>query len=144
MKTRSLAALARTRNRIARRRRASADAWAHNDSAPATGRFDMDGSGVWPSRRKEAALTARDQLAGRVHDHSVAHDREIQSLGDRSGAPPTEVRAMFVTEFARLKIGAKVGSYLAVLTQANVRGMLRRKTLAAEAARTTADLSRGP
>jgi hypothetical protein len=58
--------------------------------------------------------------------------------------PSTEVRALYVAEFARLKIGAKVGSYLAVLTQSNVRGMLRRKTLAAEAARTTADLSPGP
>jgi hypothetical protein len=91
MKTRSLAALATIRARIARRRRASA----------------------------------------------VAHEREIRSLSDGSGAPPTEVRALFVAEFARLKIGAKVGSYLSVLTQSNVRGMLRRKTLAAEAAART-------
>ena len=97
MKTRSLAALATIRARIARRRRASA----------------------------------------------VAHDREILSLSDRSGEPPTEVRALFVAEFARLKIGAKVGSYLAVLTQSNVRGMLRRKTRAAQAARATADSSPG-
>jgi hypothetical protein len=144
MKTRSLAALTKIRTRIARRRRASADAWAHNDSSRAVGRFGMDGGGVWPSRRKEAPPTARDRLAGQVRDRPVSHDREIQSLSDRSGAPPTEVRALFVAEFARLKIGAKVGSYLAVLTQSNVRGMLRRKTLAAEAARTTADLSRGP
>jgi hypothetical protein len=120
MRTRSLAALARIRTRIARRRRISADAWAHNDSSRAAGR-----------------------LAGEVRDRPVPHDREIQLLSDRSGAPPTEVRALFVAEFARLKIGAKVGSYLAVLTQSNVRGMLRRKTLAAEAARTAADLSRG-
>lgn len=38
-----------------------------------------------------------------------------------------KVRALFAAEFARLKIGAKVGSYLAVLTESNVRGMLRRK-----------------
>jgi hypothetical protein len=91
MKTRSLAALATIRARIARRRRASA----------------------------------------------VAHEREIRPPSDRSGAPPTEVRALFVAEFARLKIGAKIGSYLSVLTQSNVRGMLRRKTLAAEAAART-------
>ena len=99
MKTRSLAALATIRARIARRRRASAG----------------------------------------------AHDREIRSLSDRSGAPPAEVRALFVAEFARLKIGAKIGSYLSVLTQSNVRGMLRRKTLAAEAAaRTKVSRSRRP
>jgi hypothetical protein len=50
---------------------------------------------------------------------------------------------LFVAEFARLKIGAKIGSYLSVLTQSNVRGMLRRKTLEAEAARAAADLSPG-
>ena len=144
MKTRSLAALARIRTRIARRRRASADACAHNDSSRAAGRFDMKVSGVWSSRRKEAPPAARDRLAGQVRDRPVAHDREIQSLSDTSGAPPTEVRALFTAEYARLKIGAKVGSYLAVLTQSNVRGMLRRKTLAAEAARTAAALSRGP
>ena len=108
MKTPSLAALPTIHARIARRRRASAGA------------------------------SARDGLAGQVHDRPVAHDREIQALSDRSGAPPTEVRALFAAEFARLKIGAKVGSYLAVLTESNVRGMLRRKTLAAEAARTPA------
>jgi hypothetical protein len=51
---------------------------------------------------------------------------------------------LFVAEFARLKIGAKIGSYLSVLTQSNVRGMLRRKTLAAEAARAPAKSSSSP
>ncbi len=76
MRTRSLAALAAIRARIARRRRANADAWVHPDRSPAP-------------------------------------------------------------EVARLTIGAKVGSYLAVLTESNVRGMLRRKVrLAADPART--------
>jgi hypothetical protein len=69
---------------------------------------------------------------------------EITMTTRSLAAPSTEVRALYVAEFARLKIGAKVGSYLAVLTQSSVRGMLRRKTLAAEAARTTADLPPGP
>jgi hypothetical protein len=120
MKTRSLAALATIRARIGRRRRSSAGAWAHYDSSLAAARrFDMSASRVWPPRSKEA------------------HEREIRSLSDRSGAPPTEVRALFAAEFARLKIGAKVGSYLRVLTESNVRGMLRRKArLAADADRT--------
>jgi hypothetical protein len=57
----------------------------------------------------------------------AANGRAIQSLSDRSGAAPAEVRDLFVPEFSRLKMGAKVGAYLTVLTESNVRGMLRRK-----------------
>ncbi len=53
-------------------------------------------------------------------------EREIRSLSDRSGVEVGEVRALFHQESARLRMGAKIGSYLAVLTTANVRGMLRR------------------
>ena len=60
------------------------------------------------------------------HD-PLAHEREIQSLSERSGASPAEVRTLFGDELARLKMGAKVGSYLGVLTASNVLGMLRRK-----------------
>jgi hypothetical protein len=62
------------------------------------------------------------------------HEREIRSLSDRSGASVAHVQTLFRDEFARLKMGAKVGSYLGVLTTSNVRGMLRRK------ARLAADL----
>jgi hypothetical protein len=61
------------------------------------------------------------------HSNSQRHEREIRSLSDRSGASLAQVRTLFSDEFARLKMGAKVGSYLGVLTAANVRGMLRRK-----------------
>lgn len=61
------------------------------------------------------------------HPNSQRHEREIRSLSDRSGASLAQVRTLFSDEFARLKIGARVGSYLAVLTASNVRGMLRRK-----------------
>jgi hypothetical protein len=56
------------------------------------------------------------------------HERTIQSLIRRSGAAPAEVRALFAPEFSRLKMGAKVGAYLTVLTESNVRAMLRRNT----------------
>jgi hypothetical protein len=56
-----------------------------------------------------------------------SHERAICSLSARSGAAPADVRVLFVTEFARLKMGAKVGSYLTVLTESSVRSMLRRK-----------------
>ena len=56
-----------------------------------------------------------------------ANEREIVQLSDRNGASETDVRALFVSEFERLKMGAKVGAYLTVLTTSNVRGMLRRK-----------------
>jgi len=62
------------------------------------------------------------------HANSQRHEREVRLLSERSGASLAHVRTLFSDEFARLKMGAKVGSYLAVLTASNVRGMLRRKT----------------
>ena len=61
------------------------------------------------------------------HSSGGAHESEIRSLSDRAGATEIEVRTLFVSEFARLKMGAKVSSYLTVLTTSSVRGMLRRK-----------------
>jgi hypothetical protein len=58
---------------------------------------------------------------------SQRHEREIRALSDRSGASLAHVRTLFSHELARLKMGAKVGSYIAVLTASNVRGMLRRR-----------------
>ena len=63
------------------------------------------------------------------------YERQIRSLSDSSNTPPSKVRALFNAELARLQMGAKIGSYLAVLTESSVRGMLRRKTkLAADVA----------
>jgi hypothetical protein len=58
---------------------------------------------------------------------SVRHERAISSLRDRSGAPLVEVRRLFAQEFSRLELGAKVRSYLSVLTASHVRALLRRK-----------------
>ena len=58
---------------------------------------------------------------------TAPHEREIRSLSTRTAVPPDEVRALFAHEFARLGMGAKVGTYLTVLTTSNVRAMLRRK-----------------
>jgi hypothetical protein len=58
---------------------------------------------------------------------AVRHERAIRSLHDRTGAPLPEVRRLFAHEFSRLELGAKVRSYLSVLTVSNVRAMLRRK-----------------
>jgi len=55
------------------------------------------------------------------------HERAITSLCDRTGAPLTVVRSLFAQELSRLELGAKVRSYLAVLTASNVRAMLPRK-----------------
>jgi hypothetical protein len=48
-------------------------------------------------------------------------------LRNRTGAPLAEVRSLFAQEFSRLELGAKVRSYLSILTVSNVRTMLRRK-----------------
>jgi hypothetical protein len=58
---------------------------------------------------------------------SVRHERAISSLRDRSGAPLVEVRRLFAQEFSRLELGARVRSYLSVLTASHVRALLRRK-----------------
>lgn len=58
---------------------------------------------------------------------AVRHERAVSSLCERSGAPLAEVRSLFAQELSRLELGAKVRSYLAVLTTSNVRAMLRRK-----------------
>ena len=58
---------------------------------------------------------------------AVRHERAVTSLCNRTGAPPAEVRSLFAQEFAILELGAKVRSYLTVLTASNVRGMMRRK-----------------
>jgi hypothetical protein len=71
------------------------------------------------------------------HPNSQRHERDIRSLSDRSGASLAQVRTLFSDEFARLKMGAKVGSYLGVLTSSNVRGMLRRKARLASKLSTT-------
>jgi hypothetical protein len=74
----------------------------------------------------------------------LTHEREIQSLSQKSGAPPAEVRSLFGNEFARLKMGAKVGTYLGVLTTSNVRGMLRRKARLAANLAQKASVRGGP
>ncbi len=58
---------------------------------------------------------------------SVRHERAVSSLSDRTGAPLAEVRDLFTKEFSRLEPGAKVRSYLALLTASHVRATLRRK-----------------
>ncbi len=61
---------------------------------------------------------------------AVRHERAMSSLCDRTGAPLAQVRSLFVQEFARLELGAKVRSYLGVLAASHVRAMLRSETRA--------------
>jgi hypothetical protein len=61
-------------------------------------------------------------------------ERLIRSLSAKSGVPRGHVRTLFRHERRRIGMGAKIGSYLTVLTASNVRGMLRRKTQLAAAA----------
>lgn len=58
---------------------------------------------------------------------TARHERAINSLRDRTGAPLAEVRSLFAQELSRLEPGARVRSYLAVLTASKVRAMLRRR-----------------
>jgi hypothetical protein len=58
---------------------------------------------------------------------AVRHESAINSLRSRTGVPLAEVRSLFAQEFSRLELGAKVRSYLSILTASKVRTMLRRK-----------------
>ena len=58
---------------------------------------------------------------------AARNERVIGSVRDRTGAPLAVVRSLFAQEFSRLELGAKVRSYLAVLTASNVRAILRQK-----------------
>lgn len=59
-----------------------------------------------------------------VRAESFGDERVVRSLSDRTGVPPTDIRILFLQEFARLQLGAKVRSYLPALTAANVRARL--------------------
>ena len=71
-------------------------------------------------------------------------ERAIRSLSARSGVPLVHVRTLFRHELRRLGMGAKVGSYLAVLTASNVRGMLRRKAQIGGAAQQVQECNAAP
>jgi hypothetical protein len=58
---------------------------------------------------------------------AVRHERAMSALCDRTGAPLTKVRSLYAQEFSRLELGAKVRSYLEVLTARKVRAILRRE-----------------
>ena len=58
---------------------------------------------------------------------AARYEGAMSSLCEQTGAPPAEVRRMFAQELSRLEPGARVRSYLAVLTASKVRATLRRK-----------------
>jgi hypothetical protein len=58
---------------------------------------------------------------------ALRHERAVTSLCDRTGAPHATVRSLFAREYSRLGLGAKVRSYLAILTASNVHAILRRE-----------------
>ena len=60
-------------------------------------------------------------------NEAARHERAISSLSDGTGASLAKVRVLFTQEFSRLELGAKVRSYLSVLTASSVRAMLPKK-----------------
>jgi hypothetical protein len=56
---------------------------------------------------------------------AARQERSIASLADRTAVSEENVRGLFVREYARLELNAKVRTYLQVLTTSNVRSMLR-------------------
>jgi hypothetical protein len=71
----------------------------------------------------EAAMSSLSERG----KEAARNESVIGSLRERTGAPLAVVRSLFAQEFSRLELGAKVRSYLSVLTASNVRAMLRRK-----------------
>jgi hypothetical protein len=73
--------------------------------------------------QREAAMSSLSEPG----KEAARNERVISSLQDRTGAPLAVVRSLFAQEFSRLELGAKVRSYLSVLTASKVRAMLRRE-----------------
>ena len=119
MRARSRSALATIRARIARRRRAGAEDRVRLDNANPSGQFGMAESRVRPrSYQTHAQRSVRDELA-----FVQGRSRVVASYA--TVAPAGAPRPALVAH--QRELGAKVGSYLAVLTESNVRGTLRRK-----------------
>jgi hypothetical protein len=63
--------------------------------------------------RGEASMSSPLELG----KEAVRHERAINSLRDRIGAPLVEVRRLYAQELSRLELGAIARSYLSVLVQ---------------------------
>jgi hypothetical protein len=72
-------------------------------------------------------MTERGDLSLEARDDLARHWRAARFLYDRTGAVPAEPDGPVDSEFPRVKMGAKVGAYFAVLTESSARAMLRRK-----------------
>ena len=72
-------------------------------------------------------MTERGHLSLEARDDAARHWRAARSVYDRTGMAPAEADGPVVLEFPRVKMGAKVGAYFAVLTESSARAMLRRK-----------------
>lgn len=70
----------------------------------------------------EEALMSSDSEHG---EEATRHERAVSALTERTGAPVTEVRALFAAEVARLTRGATVRSYLVTRATSNVLATLR-------------------
>ena len=57
----------------------------------------------------------------------AGHRLATRFSSDRASRVPAEVGGPVGSEFSPIKMGANVGTYLAVLTESNTRAMLRRK-----------------
>ena len=68
----------------------------------------------------------------------------MSSLSDGTGTPLAEVRSLFAQELAELELGAKVRSYLTVLTTSKVRATLRRNNSMVPKARRVAERPQRP
>lgn len=79
-----------------------------------------------------------------AQDDRLPDERQIRILSDQSGESPAQVRTLFRQEHARLGMGAKIHSYLAVLTASNVRGKLRRVAQQREAAQASCEAAQAP
>ena len=66
-----------------------------------------------------------DMVSTTVSGALIGDERVIRSLSSRTGMPTADIRVLFSQEFARLKLGAKVLSYLPALTASSVRALLR-------------------
>lgn len=63
------------------------------------------------------------------HGRGFHQQRAVEFLARESQVPVTEVARLYEDEWAALEDGARITSFLAILTARNVRELLRRRSI---------------
>jgi hypothetical protein len=75
-----------------------------------------------------------NNLASSTHSHeSSTHERAIEALAEEAHVPIEQVAQLYERELAVLTVGARITSFLSILTIRKVRDILRQRSHPARA-----------